>query len=411
MKVRSAWTLVAALAVASCNMKSSEPAPREGLMWLKGNTHSHTIWSDGNAPPEQVVDWYDERSYDFLSLSEHNIVADHERWFPIKDDSRLMPSDIDALTERFGTDWVKIRPRDGFTEMKLKTLGELRERLRIDRSRLMLLTSEELTDSYEGKPVHVNGINLKDVIPPQGGRSVLETIENNMGAVEAHGLANKRAVLSQLNHPNFGWAVRPDDLALVSKSRFFEVYNGHAGTLNYGDDTHSGMEAMWDMALASRVIDNGLGMLFGVATDDSHDYRDFGIGKHNPGRGWVMVQAEERSAEAIIRAMNLGRFYSSTGVSLKDVQFDGQTMWVWIDDEPGVRYTTRFVGTRRTRKGSMQPSEIFLSTEANPAVFTFAGDELYVRAKITSDRQHPNPYKAGDKEAAWVQPVRGPSGR
>ncbi len=405
------WFIGALLVVASCNMRNGEPAPREGLLWLKGNTHAHTIWSDGNAPPEQVVDWYDERRYDFLALTEHNIVADHERWFAIQDEGRLKPGDISALTARFGTDWVKVRPRDGFTEMRLKTLGELRERLRIDRSRLMLLTAEELTDSFDGKPVHVNGINLKEVIEPQGGRSILETIESNMSAVAAHGKANKRPVLSHLNHPNFGWSVRPDDLALVSASRFFEVYNGHAGTRNYGDDAHSGMEAMWDMALASRVIDNGLGMLFGVATDDSHDYREFGIGKHNPGRGWVMVQAKERTPDAIIRAMNLGRFYSTTGVSLKDVQFDGQTMRVWIDEQPSVRYSTRFVGTRRTRKGSMQPSEIFLSTASNPAVYTFTGDELYLRAKITSDRPHPNPFYAGDKECAWVQPVRGPAGR
>jgi len=407
----SVWFMAALLVAASCNMRTGEPAPREGLLWLKGNTHAHTIWSDGNAPPEQVVDWYDERDYDFLALTEHNIVADHERWFPVQDEGRLKPGDINALTARFGTDWVKVRPRDGFTEMRLKTLGELRERLRIDRSRLMLITSEELTDSFDGKPVHVNGINLKEVIQPQGGHSVLETIESNMAAVDAHGRANKRSVLSHLNHPNFGWAVRPDDLALVSKSRFFEIYNGHSGTLNYGDDTHSGMEAMWDMALASRVIDNGLGMLFGVATDDSHDYREFGIGKHNPGRGWVMVQAKERTPDAIIRAMNLGQFYSSTGVYLKDVRFDGQTMRVWVEGEPGVRYMTRFIGTRRTRKGSMQPSEIFLSTDSNPAVYTFTGDELYLRAKITSDRPHPNPFRAGDRECAWVQPVRGPAGR
>jgi hypothetical protein len=86
-------------------------------------------------------------------------------------------------------------------------------------------------------------------------------------------------------------------------------------------------------------------------------------------------------------------------------------MRVWIDEVPGVRYSTRFVGTRRTRKGSMQPSEIYLTTEANPAEFTFTGDELYLRAKITSDRPHPNPYYAGDPECAWVQPVRGPAGR
>ncbi|NRA98014.1 MAG: hypothetical protein HRU14_17595 [Planctomycetes bacterium] len=410
--MRSGWGIFSALLLAiSCSLGAGDPAPREGLQWLKGNTHTHTLWSDGNAPPEEVVDWYDERGYDFLALTEHNIVADHERWFVIQDDGRLKPSDIDILTARFGADWVEIRPRDGLTEMRLKTLGDIRERLRIDRSRLLLITAEELTDSFDGKPVHVNGINLREVIDPQGGRSVLETIERNMGAVTSHGKANKRPVLSHLNHPNFGWAVRHDDLALVGSSRFFEVYNGHAGVRNYGDDTHSGTEALWDLALTSRVIDNSLGMLYGVATDDSHDYREYGIGKHNPGRGWVMVQSKARTPDAIIRAMNLGRFYSSTGVILEDVQFDGRTMRVWIDEDPGVRYTTRFVGTRRTRKGSMQPSEIFLSTEANPAVFTFNGDELYLRAKIVSDRPHPNPFFAGDRECAWVQPVRGPAGR
>lgn len=405
------FALLLLLAAASSCSIERKPAPREGLTWLKGNTHAHTLWSDGNAPPEEVVDWYDERGYDFLALTEHNIIADHEKWFAVQDDGRLKPRDIDLLTARFGQDWVKVRPRDGFTEMRLKTLGEIRQWLRIQKSRLLLITSEELTDSSEGKPVHVNGINLLEVISPQGGDSVLETIENNMGAVAAHGRANKRPVLSHLNHPNFGWAVRPDDLALVSKSRFFEVFNGHAGVRNYGDDLHSGTEALWDMALASRVIDNSLGMLYGVATDDGHDYREFGIGKHNPGRGWVMVQAKNRTPEAIIRAMNLGQFYATTGVTLADIQFDGRTMRVWIDEVPGVRYTTRFVGTRRTQKGSMQPSEIFLTTEANPAVFTFTGDELYMRAKITSDRPHPNPYHAGDRECAWVQPVRGPAGR
>ena len=26
--------------------------------WYKGNTHTHTTYSDGDSPPEVVVDWY-----------------------------------------------------------------------------------------------------------------------------------------------------------------------------------------------------------------------------------------------------------------------------------------------------------------------------------------------------------------
>ena len=44
-------------------------------------------------------------------------------------------------------------------------------------------------------------------------------------------------------------------------------------------------------------------------------------------------------------------------------------------------------------------------TLANPAVYRFQGDELYVRAKVTSSRPHPNPYAQGDFECAWMQPV------
>ena len=40
--------------------------------WLKGNTHAHTLWDDGDALPETVVEWYRSRGYNFLVLSDHN---------------------------------------------------------------------------------------------------------------------------------------------------------------------------------------------------------------------------------------------------------------------------------------------------------------------------------------------------
>ncbi|MBL8867987.1 MAG: hypothetical protein JNK93_20710 [Planctomycetia bacterium] len=43
------------------------------------------------------------------------------------------------------------------------------------------------------------------------------------------------------------------------------------------------------------------------------------------------------------------------------------------------------------------------STEANPS-YVFTGNELYLRAKVTSSKPHPNPYAKGDTEVAWTQP-------
>ena len=62
-------------------MIPSDPAPR----WWKGNAHTHTFWSDGNDFPEMVADWYRESGYNFLVLTDHNILSRGEKWMPIAD--------------------------------------------------------------------------------------------------------------------------------------------------------------------------------------------------------------------------------------------------------------------------------------------------------------------------------------
>ena len=49
---------------------------------------------------------------------------------------------------------------------------------------------------------------------------------------------------------------------------------------------------------------------------------------------------------------------------------------------------------------------VLLETAANPAVYPFTGDELYVRAKVVSSKPQENPVREGDPQIAWVQPVR-----
>ena len=52
--------------------------------WFKGNTHTHSLWSDGNDLPEMIVDWYKNEGYDFLALSDHNTLSRGQRWMPVK---------------------------------------------------------------------------------------------------------------------------------------------------------------------------------------------------------------------------------------------------------------------------------------------------------------------------------------
>ena len=38
----------------------------EGLKWFKGNTHTHSYWSDGDDFPEMIMEWYKTHGYDFI---------------------------------------------------------------------------------------------------------------------------------------------------------------------------------------------------------------------------------------------------------------------------------------------------------------------------------------------------------
>jgi hypothetical protein len=44
--------------------------------WYKGNVHAHTTISDGTRNPEKLVEMYRDAGYDFLSVTDHSVVAD-----------------------------------------------------------------------------------------------------------------------------------------------------------------------------------------------------------------------------------------------------------------------------------------------------------------------------------------------
>lgn len=391
-------------------------APAAGqTRWWKGNTHTHTLWSDGDAAPEVAAKWYRDHGYHFLVLSDHNILQEGERWFRVAEDEngRLKPSELDALVDTFGEDQVTLRQGENGFEMRLLTLDELRARFEGD-GRFVMITGEEVTahwTSPEGGnlPVHINAVNIAGYIPPRRGETVVDLMNDTLDAIAAHGREHGRPVLAHVNHPNFGWGVTWMELAQVRAERFFEVYNGHQGVRNHGDAEHPSTDEMWDRALVLRLTALDLEPLYGVAVDDAHNYH--GAPTSQPGRGWVMVRAEELSAEALIGAMQRGEFYASSGVTLRDVSTDKQAYRVAIEAEPGVKYTTRFLGTRVRGDAPGEPGEILLETGKNPAVYRFEGDELYVRAVVVSSREHPNPFAAGDLEQAWTQPIVRPASR
>ena len=397
--------LAAAIVATIALLPSKEAEQEDGRKWFKGNTHTHSLWSDGNDFPEMIVGWYQDQGYDFLALSDHNVLSRGERWMSVAQvEKRRKDKGTGTMAkylEEFGEDWVERRGEVGKEEVRLKTLEEIRPKFEAP-GEFLLIEAEEITDRYRNSPVHINAINLDEVIAPQHGDSLVETIRNNLQAVNEQAERLGRPILAHLNHPNFHWAISPQELAEVVEDQFFEVYNGHPGINHLGDGDRPSDEEIWDLANTLRIMVHDAPPLFGVATDDSHNYHG---GDVSPGRGWVMVRAEELEAGSLIEAMEQGDFYASSGVVLEEVSYDRRkrTHLVRMPAAEGVEYETRFVGTRRGTPD--KPGEIFATVIGLEASYRLEGDELYVRAVVTSSVVHPNPSYKDQREQAWTQPV------
>ncbi|MBO6574039.1 MAG: hypothetical protein JJ896_01370 [Rhodothermales bacterium] len=370
-------------------------APPEPQVYYKGNLHTHTLWSDGDEFPELVVKWYRDNGWDFLALSDHNTLQEGDRWVYISEARDLayveyIAWDATAVDQQIRKDSVFVR---------LATFDELVERFQ-SAGQFILVQSEEITDRFEDKPLHVNATGIHEHIAPQGGSSVTDVLQRNIDAVLEQREATGRPMVPHVNHPNFGWAVTPDDLVPLTGEHFFEVYNGHPAVHNEGDDTRPGTEAMWDYVNTERLA-QGLPLLFGLAVDDAHGYHDMRTGVANPGRGWVMVRADSLTTGSVIGALEAGAFYGSSGVTISRIEFNGRRLEVDIEPEEDVFYTTYFRGTRE----GGEPGQLLATVEGPEASYRMTGDDLFVRATVVSTKLKPNPYREGEFEMAWVQPV------
>ena len=308
---------------------AGQPEPdRATWRWYKGNTHAHTLESDGDSSPEDVTRWYKDHGYQFLVLSDHNV---------------LTP--VAALSREFG------QPES-----------------------FLLVPGEEVTDRFEGKPLHINGLNVTRLVQPLGGQSAAATLQRNIDAVrDASGVPH-------INHPNFGWAIAPDDLARLERFRLLEIYNGHPTVNNGGGSDRPGMEEVWDQLLsAGRRI-------YGIAVDDAHHFtRPWDPTAAKPGRGWVVVRAPRLEPAALMASLEAGEFYASTGVTFDAYTASPAAIEVRVQPAGDARYRIRLVGP-----GLQVPT-----VEGPDATFSLLGRHGYARIVVTDS----------NGATAWGQPV------
>ena len=408
--------------------------------WWKGNLHTHSYWSDGNDFPEMIADWYKRHGYHFLSLSDHDVLSIGKHAIGLPGEDLVKQKALEKYRARFGS-WVEADTPGYEAAIRIKPLSEFRSLLE-EPDRFIMIQNEEITDYWGGSPVHMNVQNIGELIKPEGGNSALEVMQRNINYYLKQREKTGQYMTITLNHPTYGWPVTAEDLVAIEHLRFYEVYNGYPESLVYyaGDEVHASAERMWDIALTLRLANTDKGLLYAVAVDDAHSYHykmppeghapDVGMRDSTlectPGRGWVHVRASFLTPESILRAMDAGEFYASSGVELQDYSFDGQHISIQIKPKGNDTYTTQFIGTRRgfdpnsrptvdkngnsprypvTRQYSKDIGQVLAEVPGLAPTYFCNGDEIYVRAKVISNKVKDNPGFNGETEACWIQPI------
>ena len=320
--------------------------------WYKGNTHAHTvICGHADSTPEDVARWYLDRGYHFLVLSEHNHFID--------------PREV-ALPENRRDDFI-------------------------------LIPGEEVTGH---KTVHTTAMNVSGLVDwtfDHEQRSAI--IQNHVdGTIDAGGVPI-------LNHPNFGYAVSADDMLAVDRLHLFELYNGHPTVHNEGDPDHPSTETIWDELLTAGMV------IYAVASDDAHHFAKWGPTQSNPGRGWLMVDADTLTPDAVTDAIRRGDFYATSGVILKRVT-RGQDFYevrvnrwaTWRARRSDLLVGRSVIGKNRgfLIEWIGPGGEVLSSHRATRSRYRITDEHAYVRARISFTRRTPT----GDEAFyAWTQPV------
>jgi hypothetical protein len=243
----------------------------------------------------------------------------------------------------------------------------------------VVIRGEEVSDQFERKPLHINGLDVQRRIEPQGGTSVLDVLNRNVAAIR------RERGLPHINHPNFGWAITREELQQVRDNTLFEIFNGHPFVNNDGGGGVPGVEEAWDAILSNGVL------LFGIAVDDAHAFKQPGNPNvPGPGRGWIVVRAPRLDTRTLLDAIVRGEFYASTGVELEELRAGRDRITVAVKAIASSKYRIQFIGKGgRVLQESIEPK----------ASYAVQGNEGYVRARILES----------NGRRAWVQPVMLPS--
>lgn len=113
--------------------------------------------------------------------------------------------------------------------------------------------------------------------------------------------------------------------------------------------------------------------VWGFGDDDFHQWRDIE-------RAYNVIYTKSASYEDIKEAVQRGSFYVSSGVALKEISFDGQTLSVTacgFTESYITQFDYRFIG---------QSGRVLAESHGESATYRLDGSEPYLRVEVTGEQ-------------------------
>ena len=334
--------------------------------WQKGNTHMHTTFSDGDSPIKEVVDWYHDHGYNFISITDHNITT--------------MPAEHLNM-DSFRKDFLMIVGNEITSSVHFTALGVKNN----------FSVKSIVKDFQDGK---LHGYDLPEPDSTKLGHS----------QILINGMLNEGALVF-INHPNFSTGISAEEMLKLKGALAIELSNAHPSVYNFGNDRHIPVEEKWDYLLS-----NGM-KIFAVGSDDEHHLQKWGPDAANPGRSWIMVEADELNQDNILGSILLGKFYSTTGVELSKYWVGFDEINLEIDKKKTLRNLKKGLGVGHITQDGTEGFKIEVISKDGKVIHSSSGTNLvyqfdrvnkYLRIRATLCVKDGDSYKT---YFAWTQPV------
>jgi len=262
--------------------------------YFKTNLHTHSTVDDGKLSVEELKEEYKSRGYSVVAFTDHETCFSHQE---LNDEGFLALTGYEMLTNQWD---IPISHAKTYHFNFIAREPDNRWQIYHPKYRPSAARHADkiVCDGFEERFYGVEQMN--DIIAR----------------------ANEKGFLVTYNHPVWSLQDRTDYIGLKGLWGV-EVFNGECYMLGHDDNMSQVYQEM--LKEGKRV--------FPLAVDDTHRTRSIGM-------GWIMVGAEELSYPAVIKALEKGDFYASTGPEIHSLTYEDNKVRLTCSDAVSVNMLT-----------------------------------------------------------------------